>query len=995
MFSDIEQNIVMLKGAYKKLKSHCYYNRDMRYLKQMIAEFESDNDFESTFKKLAEALKHNNNNYFNSLMKKINIRAVVKKFASDDNESMPSTSNELLKKNKVESVNFFFNGPIEIHILDTLWTCFIAKSALDIGKLTTNMYGNRINKNSLLYTDGTINFKSTKLFERYIYNYSAWRDGTLEIIKEKYDSNQSTILYSLDLKGFFYSVDFNYDIFMKIFENDNNIHKYNVLTELMIKVQYKYTDKLADFRKGLSSTIKNSKSVFPIGLLSSFVLSNVYLFEFDKDIVEKIAPVRYARYVDDILIVKEIPDKELKNKYKDEKYLTQKLLDIFFDNEIFIENNNEYYLKSFKNIKIQKDKVACIHTASNKKASLFKVYDELFKFKPSAVDILPDFDLMFKSFSAYCYELESHDKSFKIKHLANLFPHNKKTSMYVYNFLKCCTGASIDLSKPHWFVDQIAENIDEMIEYFKSRQGIRFSSLWETIAYILVVSGKHKELEKFKSCVKKEINAIGANIDTKSENKNKKKIKDIKSTKISKVMDMVKDSLAVDIELACASANALCNIDDNSPILVKQIRGSNMFNNHLVLYALDNFQINNSQSLIETKTTKQERNILDNDKKIEFTPRFIRYGELNLYNFWSHLYCNTTNLSYEDIMSKFEEFNDLQGVNLKLKFLDGDISKVIHNPSCKDTRSESKIAIASVNFDENQVIENIQNRTGALSINNKRKVFKLIKEAVLQKADILVFPEFYLPYEWVNLISYICMKQDLIIITGIQYLVVGDQLKNYCGIFQPLISEYRQKSSIEIFREKNYYAPEEKYFAANNGYKINEPIKKDYSIVSARGFNYTTLICYEMTDINARAQFKGKVHGVFAIEFNKDTNYYCNLVESISRDLSCFVIQSNTSKYGDSRITAPYQTEEKDIVKIKGGVNDTIMVGKVNLGNLILHNQNTKDETGINQREMKKIKRQLKKLSSAQHKEISKEIRKIQKKEKPLPAGWSDDIRDC
>lgn len=927
---------------------------------------------------------------------------------------MPSTSNELLKKNKIEFVNFFFNGSIEIHILDTLWTCFIAKSALDIGKLTSDMYGNCINKNSLINTDGTINFKSTKLFERYIYNYSKWRDGTFEFIKEKYDSNQSTILYSLDLKGFFYSVDFNYDTFINIFEKDNNILEYNVLSELIIKAQYAYTIKLSEYRKGLSTTIKNMKSVFPIGLLSSFVLSNVYLFEFDKDIVEKIAPVRYARYVDDILIVKQIPDKELKNKYKDENYLTQKLLDIFFDNEIFIENNNEYYIKSFKNIKIQKDKVACIHTASNKKTSLFKVYDELFKFKPSAVEVLPDFDLMLKSFSAYCYELESHDKSFKIKHLANLFPHNKKTFMYVYNFLKCCTGASIDLSKSHWFIDKIAENIDEMIDYFKSRQGIRFSSLWETLAYILVVSGKHKELEKFKACINKEINAIRANNgynnaydlkynlksnkkeydtnnDTKSEDKNKKKIKDIKSTKISKVIEMVKNSLRLDIEVACASANALRNIDVNSPNLVKQIRNSNLFNNHLVLYALDNFQINNSQSLIETKTNKQEHNILDNYKKIEYSPRFIRYGELNLYNFWSHLYCNTTNLSYEDIMSRFEKFNNLQSVNIKLEFIDGDITKIVHSPSCKETRSELKIAIASVNFDENQIIENIKNRTSALSINNKRKVFKLIKEAVLQKADILVFPEFYLPYEWVNLISYICMKQDLIIITGIQYLVAGDQLKNYCGTFQPLISEYKQKSSIEIFREKNYYAPEEKYFAINNGFKIIEPIKRDYDIISTRGFNYTSLICYEMTDINARAQFKGKVHGVFAIEFNKDTNYYCNLVESISRDLSCFVIQSNTSKYGDSRITAPYQTEEKDIVKIKGGVNDTIMVGKVDLDSLVAHNQNTEVEKGINKKEMNSIKRKLKKLSSSQFKELSKEIRKNQKKEKPLPAGWNTD----
>ena len=63
---------------------------------------------------------------------------------------------------------------------------------------------------------------------------------------------------------------------------------------------------------------------------------------------------------------------------------------------------------------------------------------------------------------------------------------------------------------------------------------------------------------------------------------------------------------------------------------------------------------------------------------------------------------------------------------------------------------------------------------------------------------------------------------------------------------------------------------------------------------------------------------KSKIELLFVPQLNKDTNYFSAIVESTSRDLHCFVIQANTSAYGDSRITAPYKTEEKNILQIKG-----------------------------------------------------------------------------
>lgn len=63
-------------------------------------------------------------------------------------------------------------------------------------------------------------------------------------------------------------------------------------------------------------------------------------------------------------------------------------------------------------------------------------------------------------------------------------------------------------------------------------------------------------------------------------------------------------------------------------------------------------------------------------------------------------------------------------------------------------------------------------------------------------------------------------------------------------------------------------------------------------------------------------------------------NYYSNILESLSRDIHCYCIQVNSSDYGDSRITKPSKTEEKDIIRTKGGKNSTILVETIDISAL-------------------------------------------------------------
>ncbi len=107
-----------------------------------------------------------------------------------------------------------------------------------------------------------------------------------------------------------------------------------------------------------------------------------------------------------------------------------------------------------------------------------------------------------------------------------------------------------------------------------------------------------------------------------------------------------------------------------------------------------------------------------------------------------------------------------------------------------------------------------------------------------------------------------------------------------------------------------------------------------YELYSWNGFWFTVYCCFELTSIRDRSIFQSYIDAVIAVEWNHDVNYYSNIIESLSRDIHCYCIQTNTSEYGDSRITKPSKTENKDILRIKGGSNATAHVGTIDLEQL-------------------------------------------------------------
>jgi len=200
--------------------------------------------------------------------------------------------------------------------------------------------------------------------------------------------------------------------------------------------------------------------------------------------------------------------------------------------------------------------------------------------------------------------------------------------------------------------------------------------------------------------------------------------------------------------------------------------------------------------------------------------------------------------------------------------------------------------------------------------------------------DILIFPEVSIPYAWIHLMARFAKKNNIGIVFGVEHITIDKIVSNYSCIMLPFKIVNHTNLFIN-FDLKRHYAPVEKMeIEGYDNYVINENKANKTALYNWRGAVFSTINCYELTDISLRSQLIGKIDFLIAVEYNHDTNHFSNIIESTSRDIHCYVIQVNTSDYGDSRIVQPTKTEKKDIVKLKGGENIYVVIHDIDIKKL-------------------------------------------------------------
>ena len=234
--------------------------------------------------------------------------------------------------------------------------------------------------------------------------------------------------------------------------------------------------------------------------------------------------------------------------------------------------------------------------------------------------------------------------------------------------------------------------------------------------------------------------------------------------------------------------------------------------------------------------------------------------------------------------------------------------------------------------------------------NEIKKGFSYLKsEPENNRPHIIILPELTIPLSREAELQRIASKMGTAIIAGLDFNENDSMIENKAVVFIP--KSWPQLLSYggvtKFYFGKTFFSYEEKqYFNAKS--KIGKPWPAMY-ILDAGAFGRIGIaICSDFFDIERFLIYRGNIHHMVIIAYNKDVKSYYFLAEAISRLVYCNVVICNTGFYGGSIVFSLYKEEYKRyIYKHEGGKLFTTQI--LNLPVKLLHEAqiSTSDEGGV------------------------------------------------
>ncbi|MFV0264242.1 MAG: hypothetical protein ACK5JN_17715 [Kluyvera sp.] len=302
--------------AYRKAKADCFfenifptaikfaeYEQDLlANLNELLIQLKSDAGFDDN-----EALL----GHFRLLPKKLSTN---KKSDTIENGhvhfSKPERAVESLFNNYDIVPEFRIVGdfPVETHIISALWLNMIGRK-FD-AKFDDSCYGARLKRirNDEFFTDGDekpFHISSIGSFVPYFQPYQKWRSDGLKAIRDELEKERDIIAVSLDLKCYYHFID-PLAIFGKGLLEALDLQLTNE-EEAFTKQLSKFLSNWAEGASKFGQTVGGKRAKISgglvIGLTCSRIISNALLYKWDRLVLEKLSPIHYGRYVDDMFLV--------------------------------------------------------------------------------------------------------------------------------------------------------------------------------------------------------------------------------------------------------------------------------------------------------------------------------------------------------------------------------------------------------------------------------------------------------------------------------------------------------------------------------------------------------------------------------------------------------------------------------------------------------------------------------------------------------------------
>lgn len=186
--------------------------------------------------------------------------------------------------------------------------------------------------------------------------------------------------------------------------------------------------------------------------------------------------------------------------------------------------------------------------------------------------------------------------------------------------------------------------------------------------------------------------------------------------------------------------------------------------------------------------------------------------------------------------------------------------------------------------------------------------------------NIIVLPELTIPLDKKNSLIAIAKKLGCVVVAGLDFIETPVGIKNNAIVIVP--NRWPRSgpsySANEFYFGKRFFSNEEKWYFNGKG-KKGVPTPFVHILDAGNYGKIGVAICADFFDIERFVIYKGEIHHLLIIAYNKDVNSFFFIAEAISRLVFCNVIICNTGHYGGSLAFSPYKDSfKRNIFKFEG-----------------------------------------------------------------------------
>lgn len=886
-----------LTKAYQKLRNHFYYEKHDIVTREKIMKYDR-----TRLGKLVDVINTEGTS-FDRYIKRIKLSYYPKDFYQRDHKKEANyfSNHKINRSDPIDDFLIFIDAPVEVHLVSVLWIMRLGHF-LD-SSLGSYCYGNRLlSKNP----------QDKQLFRRYHYDYKMWWKNALDTARKTLEQKSDISILTLDIKAYYHSIEFDFrSIDETSYLKEKSQSSSRFLEKLLIKIHQEYKVKILQTGHP-QVTNRDNRYPLPIGLLSSLILANYFLSDFDCLILD-ISPEYYGRYVDDIILVLRDRSSKVRTSNPMRKLIREKLGFILEEDLRYDEKDKlrqyRFVHPKYSNLVLQQNKMFLYEFSSKSAPSILNVMIEEQKQRSSEYRFLSDIlDESFIDFENIVFESSFDFDDGNNAKFREVNEDKFKLASYLAKFIQKSIENGPDYRKPE---------IDKIYKFFKGKYYIKHYYFWEKLLTLFWI---REEFTLFDRVVREIEQAIeGLKV----------------SSKWKVAPQETKDSLIKYLD--CSIRLAVNLNQDNNGIYKNYIDPKVVIRAHYSIFpflpytrAQRKFDLNfvDPTELELLKSNPQDLELLIDDIPTgkpfywcyiyqfifcTFSEEILKMDQVELLDRSFDLYqlINGSYISPEElyIIEQIEELS-----------FEGRSVFEINAPSTSAHLSRVyRLALINQLVPESNFVSSLQGRPNMYSKRLASIRYELDEISRIDDLDIILKPELSIPYP--SLFRQVAQsaKNQYSLNAGIEFISSTNYGFNFILTTLPIRIDETFSDSIPIIRLKNHYSYSEINLLAENLLQVPCKLNREYYIFRWRGLYFTNYYCFELTSIEDRSVFKSMIDLIVAPIWNRDSYYFRSIAEALVRDLHCFYAQCNTSDYPDTRVSQPTKSVFMEISSVHGG----------------------------------------------------------------------------